>query len=312
MQKKLLLVWLALGLSAEAMEQHQTEKKRNRHEMAVELDQSIKWFERDLDGSILGAFVGETSRAWFGGDTVKTIKVLHSLLAKPDCNWEPTKRAIDLTFLSALRKRDVVAARAALNEGANPNCYTEGGGTPLSIVVGNSSPGQIPLLELLLEKGADPRMPFATSWTPLACATHAFSCYKSEDVDPLKRIKMLVAKGARMQISTLGDSRGLSPVSEFYGNMAECVPAVQFLLSYVAPEEVELLKNGQASKEQVVADIIETKKLLLTMDRPGANLRFNGGEGQNKPILDALSIGKFDAHYKDAIIKNVELLLEAQ
>lgn len=197
--------------------------------MALELEQSIKWFERDLDGSILGAFVGETSHAWFGGDKVKTLKVLHSLLAKPDCNWEPTNRAVDLTLLNALRKRNIEAAREALEQGANPNCYTEGGGTPLSIVVGTSSPGQISLLELLLEKGADPRMPFATSWTPLACATHAFSGYLTESPDPLKRIKLLLEYGARMQISTLDDSRGLSPVSEFYGNIAESVPVVQFL-----------------------------------------------------------------------------------
>lgn len=70
------------------------------------------------------------------------------------------------------------------------------------------------------------------------------------------------------------------------------------------------IKNGQATKEQVVADIIETKKLLLTMDRPGANLRFNGGESRN--MIDALSIATFDDSYKAAIIKNVEVLLEAE
>lgn len=281
----------------------------DRERMKEELATSVRHFEQNLGGSILGAFAGEPRPTWFNGDKEKTLTVLHSLLAKPDCNWAPASDSKDCALLSALRNGNMDAARLALIQGANPNCDTTNGGTPLSMVAGDTTPIKIALLALLLESGANPNQPFTSSWTPLACASYVYaSCTK----DPLARIKLLLAKGARMQISTLGSSRGLSPLSDFYGDLSQSVPVVQFLLSYVAPEDVALLKEGKATLSEVTADIIETKKLLLATQSIGSNLGCNGYEKNGRLMMNALSIELFEEHYKDAIIKNIKELLETK
>lgn len=221
-----------------------------------------------------------------------------SLLAIPTTDWQPTAQEVDLCLIDALRKGDQKQAEAAIADGANVNCFTKGGGTPLGIAINTVS-----LVQLLLDKGANPNMPFGSSWTPLACAA-----YGSEGASNI--VKLLLARGARIQISTLGENEGMSPISDFYGDLLKCIPVVRLLLTHVSPGQVASLKRGEVKKEQVIADIIETRKLLLVLSKRGPHLKFHGPE--YKEVQEAFSLSNFESNYKQEITKNVETLLEEE
>lgn len=295
--KKLLLVILCV-MAITAYHSHAMEVDKPATD--EDLQRSIKWFEEQaLDGGILDAFVSIPKPNWFGGDREKTRQVLRSLLAVPLCDWEPAQKEVDLCLIKALREDKVAEVQAAIEQGANVNCYTDQGGTPLSIAI-----DRFPLVKLLLDNGAKPNMPFGTYWTPLACAVWGHDGSENS----MNIVKLLLERGARPQISVLGDEEGTSPVSSFH-IPGECVSLMQFLLSYVSLQEVAPIIEGKADKEQVVHDIIETRKLLISLSKPTLIWKFDRNDPRFKPLKDALSLNLFEENYQQAITKNVEKLL---
>lgn len=299
MTKQLFLVLALSGFHVHAMDQQQKHQLLSGHAMTDAVSKSVRYLEEQaLDGGILDAFVGVQKPHWFNGDTKKAKNILHSLLAIPSSDWQATQEAADLQLIEALKEESVSKAAAALDQGANPNCYTERGGTPLSVAIKN-----VTLVKLLLERRANPSMPYATSWTPLACAM-----FGSDTENGFAVVKELLEHGARPQISLLGSQANTSCVSAFYVP-ENCVRAVQFLLTFVHAQDVEPIKQQHATKEQVIADIIETRKFLIALSERKLLWRFDYNEPYLNELKQALSLDKFDEYYKQKITDNVEALL---
>ncbi len=263
--------------------------------------QAVEYFENQaVLGNILDAFVGVPKPCWFKGDQEKTKRVVRSLLAMPSVCWKPASKEADLKLISALRENNIQAAQAAIDQKADVNCYTDRGGTPLSMAIDH-----LPLVKLLLDNGADADMTMGSYWTPLAAATYG---YIDTSEKCMNIVKLLLERGAHPKITLLGNEKGASPVSAFYLPQS-CVQLMQFVLSHVSIQDIEPVIKGTESKEQVVDDIIETRKLLIALSVRQGLWKFNAHEPYLKELKDTLSLSKFDENYRGKITQNVEALL---
>ncbi len=301
MRKQLFLIAALSGITVHAMDEGFVVNVKVRS--AEEVQKAIQDFEFHAEhGTILGAFMGEGTPRWFNGDQVKTKCVLRSLLAMPHLDWKPTEKEADLKLIAALRKGDIPAAQAAIDQNADVNCHTNQGGTPLSIAI-----DRLALVKLLLDNGANADMTMGSEWTPLAAATYGHD--GSEDA--MNIVKLLLEHGARPKMTLFGKERGASPVSSFY-IPDQCAQVMQVVLSHVSAQDVASIKKGTASKEEVIEDIIETRKLLLYMSVPQGIWKFDSREPRYKALSNALSIDQFDANYRQVITQKVEALLANQ
>jgi cytohesin len=104
---------------------------------------------------------------------------------------EVSPRAADRALWLAIRNRDVTAVRAALDAGASPNADFDG----FSALMAAAQLAPFAVIDLLLERGADPRAKAAFGHTAVMSAVQAGLDRRPDDV-PEPILRRLAAAGA--------------------------------------------------------------------------------------------------------------------
>jgi len=195
---------------------------------------------------------GQTALMWAAADGDSAMV---TTLLELGADLKAKSHAGTTAFLLAVRKGDLPSVQAMLAAGADVNEKRSGDfATPLLIAVIN---GHADLVDLLLEKGADPNAEGGNgrnnSWgRPLQAAVHVANWHVSDilitvNIDRIRIIKSLLAHGADVN----GRNTDMEPRWEGARYRRRLVNATAFLLaSYSADVEVMrlLLANGADPK----------------------------------------------------------------
>lgn len=186
-----------------------------------------------------------------------TLRVLYAVqLTQRQCQSGPLEKAI--------LRRDLPAVRRLLDHGASPNTRLEwlsvasvtpaavwknvlrgdhGGTTPILMLAAETE--ATPLVQLLLERGANPNIRDRNGGTPLMSAASQYhgSCYTPPGAIPTMRL--LIAHGADVNAQDLGGETALS-----YAVADKKLTTVKFLLEQGAAMHI---KGGESVLVRAVA-----------------------------------------------------------